>query len=166
MKVDPRCFDLRAIIIATVPGVEEDKNRRSVVLRVDGQYLEIAYGQSKPSATPSRDIVVKMGSSYAKRYCITRDTYFRPGNIEIIHRSAVQEFKGVAPTEHLLAMQEFAKNKSLERAPVLVVTPRPEAEESNSKNADPQHAVPAEKTSLQDVQSAPRHSTAIEEDAN
>ena len=78
MSVDPRCFEIRAIIIATIPGVEEDKDRRSVVLRMDGDYLEVAYGQGRASSTPERDIIVKRDSTYAKRYLVTKDTYFRP----------------------------------------------------------------------------------------
>jgi hypothetical protein len=114
--IDPRCFAFRAIIIATIPGVEEDKDRRSVVLRIDGDYLEVAYGQGKPSSTPARNIVVTPTSPYAKRYRIIKDTYFRPENVEIIHRSAVLDFKGVAPSDHVEKMQEFARDKNLKRA--------------------------------------------------
>lgn len=59
VATDPRCFELRSIVIATIPGVLEDKGRRCVVLRVDGDYVEVAYGQSSASSTPSQDIVVR-----------------------------------------------------------------------------------------------------------
>jgi len=123
VATDPRCFAARAIILADVPGVREDKDRRCVVLRVETTHLLVAYGQGSPSNTPARDVVVKQGSAFSRRYCVTKDTYFRPGNIEVIARSAVIKFFGIAPNDHLIEFNAFALAWKLAAAPLQTTTP-------------------------------------------
>ncbi len=117
MAADDRYFKTRAIVRALVPGVREDKRRICVVLRVEDDKVEVAYGQSIGSPS-GMDLVIKKGDSRSKRYRVDRDiTYFRPGNISLIPRSDIVEFLGWCTSDDLLIFQGFARAKSLAEAP-------------------------------------------------
>lgn len=141
-KIDPRCFEARAIIRAKVSGVYEDKPRYCVVLRVEHDRLDVAYGQGLSSS--DRDLVIKKDSADGRRYKVTKDTYFRPGNIANIPREDVIEYIGIASHDHLLTLQGFAQVANRAAAPVLAAkknTP-PDGKPSDREQAQQQqHAM-------------------------
>lgn len=116
MAADDRCFNPRAVVRALVPGEREDKRRICVVLRVEHDRVEVAYGQSTGSSS-GKDLAIKKGDSRSKRYRVDKDTYFRPGNISLIPRSDIVEFLGWCTSDDLLIFQGFARAKSLAEAP-------------------------------------------------
>lgn len=78
--------------------------------------MDVAYGQG--SSGGDRDLVIKKDSADGRRYKVTKDTYFRPGNIANIPKEDVIEYMGIASNGQLLKLQGFAQVTNLAEAPV------------------------------------------------
>jgi hypothetical protein len=117
MATDPRCFSPRAIVWAEVKGNKETKTRICVVLRREDDRIEVAYGQGEPESP--RDFVVKPGTPNAKRFQVTKDTYFRPGNIAFVPHDLVKSYIGQCSNADLLRLEEFAQAAHLTDAPTI-----------------------------------------------
>jgi hypothetical protein len=96
-----------------IEGEIEDKTRISVITRVEPDFVEVVYGQSRPSSTA--DIEIAPGTLDGSVFQVTKPTYFRFENCKLVRRTLVKSRIGRCPPQLFLHFRIVARNAALNR---------------------------------------------------
>jgi len=100
---------LRDLCWLEIEGAHETKGRPCVVVRVEEEWVEVVYGQTK--AGSGQRVAIEPDDPNFKRWGLQHPTYFRSGSVKVIRRSIVERAKrtGSCTHERFAEFQEIAE---------------------------------------------------------
>lgn len=91
-----------------IPGVNETKSRPAVVLHVEHDYIEVAYGQRSPGVR--RCVACFAADPKNRTLKLTKDTFFREENVVLVARANFESFMARCPLELWLALEQLKQD--------------------------------------------------------
>jgi hypothetical protein len=98
---------------AKIKGAKEDKDRLCVVMEENGEYRWVAYGQGEPGL--GAFVKVSLGSTDGNRLHVTKDTYFRETNFQLLKIVAFKSYVGRCPPQLFQLLNELRQSFLLSR---------------------------------------------------
>ena len=90
-----------------IEGVWETKPRPAVVVSVEDDRVEVVYGGGTPHPA-SEHLEVTAASREGKEMGLTKDTYFRHGNVVFVTKDALKETMGTCPYDLFIEFETLA----------------------------------------------------------